>query len=90
MISDQALSSLRCNVYQPYWISWEDGFLRVGRQSYPSNEVVSYDIPDEQTYNINFIALATGPEATNGGLWELPEPSGERFFKENHSPGWYR
>ena len=48
--------------------------------------LVAWDIPDEQVHTINFIALATGPEAANGGLWELPEPSGERFSKENHSP----
>ena len=86
MISGQDSSSLQCNVYQPYWISWADGFLRVGRQSYPTYELVSWDIPDEQVHTINFIAFGTGPEAANGGLWELPEPSGERFSKENHSP----
>ena len=69
-------SFLQCDVYQPYWISWEGGLIRVGRQSYPSHQLVSWDIPDEQTFTVNFIALATGPEAANGGLWELPEPNG--------------
>lgn len=71
--AEKTQSSLVCDVYLPYWISWDSTTLRVGQQSYPSYEIASWVIPENVRHNINFVAFATGPETVGGGLWEFDE-----------------
>ena len=76
LIADVHSSPLDCNHQLPYWISWLGNTVTVGQASYPSNELLRWEVPENLRHDVNFIAFATGPETARGGQWEISETPG--------------
>ena len=71
---------LSCDVSRPFWVSWLNGKIRLGRDELYDDDIVAWN--DGSPHDVTSVGLATGVNGS-GGKWEFSRDSGRNFFSIN-------
>lgn len=87
-VQQQTPRILSCDHDRPFWISWSNGTLRVGRSSLPYlNEIANMPIPKDLRFNVAI--FNTNVNKNWGSFWRLKKASAEAvYFRTEERKGY--